>query len=271
MLYGALIGDIVGSRFEWNNYKKTDFELFNYKCRCTDDSIMTIAVHEACKNILKYDYNDSNAYDEFIRCMQKWGRKFPGVGYGSSFSAWLEEKNPEPYNSWGNGSAMRVSAVGCVFDNLLDVEKYAKMSAMVSHNHEEGIKGALAVAVPVYYCYRLGFSIDQKKKMIKNYIEKDLGYKLESLKKIRPKYKFDVSCQGTIPVAIECVLEGNSYEEVIRLAVSMGGDSDTIAAIAGSIAEPLFGIPYDIAEKSEKYMYPEVVRYLEENDIFAED
>lgn len=257
MLYGAIIGDIVGSRFEEGyNPKKKNFELFHYQDKFTDDTIMTIAIYEAITEIIDNNCNADEAYQLFINYMQKWGRLYPGAGYGSSFYAWLYSDMPQPYNSWGNGSAMRVSAIGNMFNTLEETEKYARISAMVSHDHVEGIKGAVAIAGAIYLA-----RTTHSKKAIKKYI-RNLGYTLKPSFLVRPKYEFDVSCQGTIPVAVEAFLESKSFEDAIRIAISMGGDSDTIGAITGSIAEAFYGIPDTFIEQCNSYLDDNILSVL---------
>lgn len=249
-MYGALIGDYVGSRFEFNNIKSKDFELFHKDCRYTDDTVMTLAIKSAIDTIINpKDTNNDDAFyyptpnsieDErkhiIVDAMQYWGKVFPGKGYGGSFSNWLASDDPKPYNSWGNGSAMRVSYVGWVFKTLYQTEKYAKMTAEVTHNHPEGIKGAVTTAGCVYLARK-----KYPKWFIKRYVMSK-GYKLRPCDEVRPTYQFDVSCQGTIPVAVEAFLESTDFEDAIRTAISMGGDSDTIGAITGAIAEAYYGM-----------------------------
>lgn len=254
MLYGAIIGDIAGSRFEREpNPKKKTFELFHPRNKYTDDSVMTIAVYEATKEIIRTQCDDTVAQQIYVKYLRKWGRLYPNAGYGIRFNRWLYSENPQPYNSWGNGSAMRVSAIGYLFDNLTETEKYAKLSAEVTHNHPEGIRGAIAIAGAIYLA-----RTTHSKRKIKKYI-KQLNYKLRPNILVRPKYEFDVSCQGTIPVAIESFLESKSFEDAIRNAVSMGGDSDTIAAITGSIAEAYYEIPNSFITECHKYLDNELL------------
>jgi len=230
-MLGAIIGDIVGSVYEWNNIKTKEFPLFSEKCHFTDDTVMTIAVADAILNGAKSD--------DFIESFNRFGNLFPGAGYGGSFRKWLISDVKAPYNSWGNGSAMRVSPCGWVADSLQETENLAEVSAAVTHNHPEGIKGAKATAAAIYLA-RIGKS----KSEIKDYIESTYGYDLSrTLDEKRPSYKFDVSCQGTVPEAIIAFLESKGFEDAIRNAISLGGDSDTLAAITGSIAEAAYGIP----------------------------
>ena len=234
-ILGAIVGDVIGSVYEWNNVKSIDFPLFKPETTFTDDSVLTIATMKA----ILHKENYTKTYQEF-------GRNFPNRGYGERFIWWLMETNPKPYNSWGNGSAMRVSPIGWFFDTIEDVLEQAKKSAEVSHNHPEGIKGAQAVAAAVYLA-RNGKS----KNEIKEYISHNFSYDLDrTIDEIRPIYKFDVSCQGSVPEAIIAFLESSDFENAIRLAISIGGDSDTIACITGAIAEAYYKeIPNDIIEK----------------------
>jgi ADP-ribosylglycohydrolase len=235
MITGALAGDIIGSVYEFHNIKSTDFELFSPKTTFTDDSVMTIASMYALLN----DGNYAEAYQSF-------GKKYPNRGYGNRFHYWLYEEKPKPYDSWGNGSAMRSSPAGWYRNTLEEVLSEAEKSAAVSHNHPEGIKGAQATAAAVFLA-RTGSS----KEEIKKYIEKTFGYDLDrKVDDIRPDYQFDESCQGTVPEAIIAFLESTDFENAIRLAISLGGDSDTLACITGAVAEAFYGgVPDHIALK----------------------
>jgi ADP-ribosylglycohydrolase len=235
LLIGALAGDIIGSRFERYNIKSTEFELFQRSSHFTDDTVLTIATAESI-------LNKSSIAEAF----QKYGRRYPNAGYGGTFYRWIFEENPQPYNSWGNGSAMRVSPVGHAYSSEEEVLEQAKKSAEVSHNHEEGIKGAQATAMCVFLA-RTGHSKDE----IRRYVESNFGYDLSiSLDEIRPNYYFDVSCQGSVPHAIRAFLESNDFESAIRLAISIGGDSDTIACISGGIAQAYYkSIPEEIVQE----------------------
>lgn len=226
-MLGAIIGDFIGSVYEFDNIETTDFPLFIEESCYTDDSIMTIAVADW---LLRGG--------SLVTVLQKYGRKYPDPegGYGGRFASWLQEAHPLPYNSLGNGSAMRVSAVGWYFDTLEKTLEVAKESASVSHNHPEGIKGAQAVAVAIFLA-RTGKS----KVEIKQYIKDTFSYDLDrTCDDIRPTYQFDESCQGTVPEAIIAFLDSTDFESAIRLAVSLGGDSDTIACITGAIAEAYY-------------------------------
>ena len=248
MVYGATLGDYIGSRFEWHNIKTKNFNLFDNRCHPTDDTIMTLAVQEACERIKSECCNDERAKEIFVECMQSWGRVFQHVGYGKSFKAWIFNPNPKPYNSWGNGSAMRVSPIAWAFNTLKDVEHYAALSSEVTHNHPEGIKGAVTTAGCIFLA-RTGVN----KHAIKKYVMSK-GYRLKFNFMVRKNYRFDVSCMGTIPVAVESFLESKNFEDAIRNAISMGGDSDTIGAITGSIAEAFYGVPTELKNKADKIL-----------------
>lgn len=257
MLFGATIGDIVGSRFEAHDYKGKDFEFYNYEDRFTDDTVMTMAIYEACVEIKEKNYTDPTDIENCFRdSMVRWGREYQGVGYGGRFCEWLFSDDPQPYGSWGNGSAMRVSPIGWLFNSIEEVEKFAEYSANPTHNHPEGVKGAKAVAVAVF----LARTTHDKHK-IKKYI-RSLGYKLHRCGAVRPKYKFDVSCQGTIPVAVESFLESHSFEDAVRNAISMGGDSDTIGAITGAIAEAYYGVPEELKNGCKAYLDDKILSII---------
>lgn len=228
-MLGAVFGDIIGSAYEWNNVKEKDFPLERPGTRYTDDSVMTLAV---AKWLLE---DPSHSESHLIKCMQKLGRGHIRAGYGGRFKEWLLSKDPQPYNSWGNGSAMRVSPVALYTNTIQEALELARITAIVTHNHPEGVKGALAVAESVFIC-REAKDIDTAKDEIRRTISQKYGYNLDrTLDEIRPDYKFDVSCQGSVPEAIIAFLESTSLEDCARNAVSIGGDSDTIAAIACSI------------------------------------
>ena len=228
-ILGAIVGDIVGSTREWNNVKTEDFELLPAGSRFTDDTVMTLAVAEWLMT------DPAHSERALVECMQRLGRKYPYVGYGSMFRFWLYTENPEPYNSFGNGSAMRVSPVGLYANSMEEALELARITASVSHNHPEGIKGAQAIAAAIYLKRTEEFDT---KGEIKRFIEKHFGYNLDTdLREIRKDYAFDVTCQGSVPIAIMAYLqEPYRAEKAIRLAVSMGGDSDTIGCMTASIA-----------------------------------
>ena len=257
-MLGAYIGDIVGSVYEWHNIHTKEFPLFTAGSRFTDDSVMTCAVANVLarykENGLPYD-ELSAAFAEEMRCL---GNKYPDRGYGSKFMMWLINPEAGPYNSLGNGSAMRVSAAGWYGETLAETEDLAKISAAVSHNHPSGIKGAQAIAVAVFMA-RNKFT----KVAINEYIEKKF-YKLDfTINGIRPTYKGLITCDGSVPEALEVFLEGRDFEDTIRLAISLGGDSDTIAAMAGAIAEAYYGVPEAIAQQAMPYLAPEMLGSIE--------
>ena len=238
-MLGAIAGDIIGSTYEFCNTKSMDFELFEHGCRFTDDTVMTLAV---AKWLME---DEAHTIHYLIYCMQELGRLHPDAGYGGRFLGWLWEDDPQPYNSWGNGAGMRVSPVGLYSKTLDEASALAAVTASVSHNHAEGVKGAQAIATSVFLAKE-----GKSKAEIKAYVEKTFGYDLNrTIAEIRPRYGFDVSCQGSVPESIIAFLEGNSFEEVIRLAISLGGDSDTIGAMAGAIAACVYPIPDEIAER----------------------
>lgn len=247
-MLGAMIGDIVGSIYEWHNIKTTDFEFFKPTCTFTDDTVLTAATAQA----LLTDGNYTRAYQDF-------SRRYPDRGYGGRFTEWIWMEDPQPYNSWGNGSAMRVSPVGFAFDTVEEVLAEAKRSASVTHNHPEGIKGAQATALTILLARQ---GVDQA--AIREEISRRFGYDLNrSVAEIRPAYRFNESCQGTVPEAIIAFLESTDFENAIRLAISLGGDSDTLANITGGIAEAFYGIPEEIAEKGKSYLPDEFLGILE--------
>lgn len=244
-MYGAILGDIIGSPYEFDRSGKTkNFPLFSPHSCFTDDTVMTIAVAEA---LLDAPEDDDRIREALIKSMQKWGRLYPDAGYGVRFCDWLLCSDPQPYNSWGNGSAMRVSSVAWLYDDLDTVRRMARLSAEVSHDHPEGIKGAEATAAAIFLG-RTGHT----KAQIKAYIEETFHYDLSrTCDQIRPAYHHVESCQETVPEAITAFLEGESFEDVIRTAVSLGGDCDTLTAIAGSIAEGFYGVPEALIAECE--------------------
>ena len=244
-MYGAILGDIIGSPYEFDmGDKAKDFPLFSKRSEFTDDSVMTIAVAEAFLDVLEVNAKPSDdVIKELLVCkMKKYGKLYPNAGYGVRFSWWLRTDTPEPYNSFGNGSAMRVSSVAWLFNSIETVRHAARLSAEVTHNHPEGIKGAEATASAIYLA-RTGYSKDE----IRQYIENEFDYVLNrTCDEIRPDYHHVESCMETVPEAITAFLEGESFEDVIRTAVSLGGDCDTLTAIAGSIAEGFYGVPEEL-------------------------
>lgn len=255
-MLGAIIGDVVGSVYEFQSDKTKDFPLFSADSRPTDDSVMTCAVALAC--IDSGCESESKFKNALIARMHQLGEEYPDAGYGGRFAAWLENGDVEPYGSWGNGSAMRVSPVAYLSNNIVDVEKYARWSAEVTHNHPEGIKGAQAAACAVFLA-RKGKGKDVIRRYISEYYY-DLDFTLDE---IRGDYCFDVTCAGTVPQAIECFLEAESFEDTIRSAISLGGDGDTLAAIAGAIAEAYYGIPDELAEEASVYLDDTILGIVE--------
>lgn len=234
-MLGAIVGDIVGSVYEFVPHKSKIFPLFSAHSVFTDDTVMTLAVAEALMN--------GGTEANYIYSMQKWARQYPDCGFGTLFSSWIFQENPRPYNSFGNGSAMRVSPVAWFYNTLEDVENAAAISASVTHNHLEGIRGAQATAAAVFLA-RTG----NEKEEIQAYIEKRFNYDLNlTCDEIRPDYFFNETCQETVPQAIVAWLESDCFEDAIRNAVSLGGDSDTLAAITGAVAQAYYGIPPFIA------------------------
>lgn len=224
-MIGAIIGDIIGSVYEWRPVKSTEFSLYQKESRFTDDTVLTIATAESI--LRKIDFAEN---------YKRWALKYPKAGYGKIFMDWTNSDSLLPYNSWGNGSAMRISPVGFAFDKIDDVFLTAENSAKVTHNHPEGIKGAQTVASAIFLARQ-----NSSKEEIKNFIENNFGYDLSrNLDEIRPKYKFDVSCQGSVPESIISFLESVDYESAVKNAVSLGGDSDTMACIAGGIAQAYY-------------------------------
>ncbi len=248
-LCGAIAGDIIGSIYEWNRTKETDFHLFTLSSKFTDDTVMTVA---------NADWLLTG--DSLLGIMQDYGNRYPHAGYGGMFRSWLREDEPKPYNSFGNGSAMRVSPVGWAFDTLEETLEAAKQSAEITHNHPEGIKGAQATAACIFLA-RTGKS----KQEIKEYIEQTFGYNLNrTCDEIRPDYHFDVTCQGSVPESIIAFLESTNFESAIRLAVSLGGDADTMGAITGGIAEAYYGgVPEHIRKEVLKRLPNEFIDVMQ--------
>lgn len=243
-MIGAIAGDIIGSVYEHRPIKTKDFPLFHPRCRFTDDTVLTVAIAHAILSGV--------SYRESVR---KFGRTHPHAGYGGLFRRWLLSEDPQPYNSWGNGAAMRVSPIGLAFGSEREVLRQARHSAAITHNHPEGIKGAQATALAMFWG-RTGRS----KEEIREAIMERFGYDLtRTVDSIRPRYSFDVSCQGTVPEAIVCFLDGTSYEDAVRNAVSLGGDSDTLACITGGIAEAFYGpVAETIRTRVQKLLPPDL-------------
>ena len=234
-MLGAIAGDIIGSVYEWHNVKITDFELFSSGCRFTDDSVLTVALADAI--LSGADYAEK---------MKEYFHRYPNAGYGGRFADWVLSHPSFPYNSWGNGAAMRISPVGYAYETLEETLSKAEFYTEVTHNHPEGIKGGCATAAAIFLARSKKSKTD-----IKAYISSNFGYDLDrTLDEIRPTYHFDVSCQGTVPQAITAFLESTDFEDAIRKAISLGGDSDTLACITGGIAQAFYGgVPESISER----------------------
>ena len=245
-MIGAIIGDIVGSRFEFDNHRSKEFELFTDADFCTDDTVMTLAIGKALKECGgKYEDLSERA----IHCMREIGRHYPDCGYGGSFYHWIYGSDPKPYNSYGNGAAMRVSACGEFGRTLDEVKWFSAAVTAVTHNHPEGMKGAEATAVAIFLA-KSGRSKEEIGDFVRNnYYTLDF-----TLDEIRPTYRFNETCQGTVPQAIEAFLESTDFEDAIRNAISVGGDSDTLAAITGGIADAYYGVPKNLEKQAVSYL-----------------
>lgn len=257
-MFGAILGDIIGSPYEFDRGNKSkEFPLFSPGSYFTDDTVMTIAVAEAFMSSAP-DSTDDEMRHNLITSMRKYGKLYPNAGYGGRFMVWLNS-DPKPYNSFGNGSAMRVSSVAWLYNDIDTVRRMARLSADVTHNHPEGIKGAEATASAIFLA-RTGHS----KAEIKAYIEQEFCYSLNrTCDEIRPAYFHVESCQETVPEATTAFLEGNNFEDVIRTAVSLGGDCDTLTAIAGSIAEGFYGVSDELKAECKNRLSPDLLSVLE--------
>ncbi len=244
-IMGAIVGDIVGSVYEFNNYGHKDFELFSSGCFATDDSIMTISVAKALMDC-NGDY--SRLSQCAVSAMQEIGRNYPGCGYGGRFYGWIFNDHPEPYESYGNGAAMRVSPVAYVAETLDEVKLLSEKVTAVSHNHPEGLKGAEATAVGTWMALN-GYSKTEIIQEMERYYTLDF-----TIDVIRPYYRFNETCQQTVPQAIECFKEADGFEDTLRTAISLGGDSDTLSAIACSLAGAYYGVPENIEQKAMTYL-----------------
>ena len=273
-LLGAIVGDIVGSRFEFNNHRSKAFDLFTDDCFATDDSIMSLAVAKAIMKTestidkSQGDYRLSSSYNhllgEFaVKYMQQIGRNYPNCGYGGMFGSWVFSAKPEPYNSFGNGAAMRIGPAGFTARTESEAISLSKTITSVTHDHPEGIKGAEATTIAVFLACQ-GFSKgDIRVRISRDYYSMDF-----TIDEIHSSYAFNETCQETVPQAIQCFLESDSFEDAIRTAVSLGGDSDTIAAITGAIAEAYYGIPDDIRNKALSYLDGELLAIFFEWEDF---
>jgi len=257
-MIGAMMGDMIGAPYEFDRGGKTKkFPLFSGGSQFTDDSVMTVAVAEALLDSQGGD--DEVIREALVASMMKWGHRYPDAGYGMMFYRWLQSERPEPYGSYGNGSAMRVSAAGWLFDTLEETRHAALLTAEVSHNHPEGVKGAEAVASAIWMA-RNG----KGKKEIRNYIVSEFGYDLSrTCDEIRPGYYHVETCQRTVPEAITAFLEGTDFEDVIRTAVSLGGDCDTLTCIAGSIAEAFYPVPEEMEKECRRRLPDDMLEVLD--------
>ena len=246
MLYGAIIGDIVGSVYEFHNLRSKKFPFMTDRCYITDDSCMTIALASAIKQWKEKGGDLSQIATESMRLV---GNRYPDKGYGGMFWQWLRDPDMGPYNSWGNGAAMRISAAGYLGESITEVKRISYMVTSVTHDHIEGIKGAEATAVAIFLA-RNGCS----KEEIAEYIEKNYYDLCDCLEDLQADYDWDSSCQGTVPPALQCFFESTDYEDAIRNAISIGGDSDTIAAITGAVAGAYYGVPAELKEKAKAYL-----------------
>ena len=256
-MLGAIVGDIVGSQLEWKEKQNYDFPLFTGACHYTDDSLMTLAIGEAFV-LWRGRWREEGFQSFVIERMVKMGREHQAASWGEKFYQWFM-RTPVPYNSCGNGAAMRVSSVGWVSESEDDVRYFSRLVTEVSHNHPEGLKGAESVAMAIYLA-RIGTPMEQiRKRMIEYYPE----IETMTVKKIRREYGIDaggrfITCQGSVPQAIVCFLESHSFEDAVRLAVSLGGDTDTQGAIAGSIAEAYYGVPVEIEDEAIPFLTPKL-------------
>ena len=249
-MLGAIIGDIVGSIYEFDNIKTKNFPLFTPACYFTDDTVMSVAVAECL----------INKDPDYARAFRRWGRNYPDAGYGGMFDGWLRSDSLSAYNSWGNGSAMRVGPVGFAFDTLDEVMAEAERTARVTYDHPEGIKGAQATAAAIFMARQRG-----SKEEMRHFIATRFGYDLRrTLDSIRPNYEFNESCAETVPEAIIAFLEATGFEDAIRNAISLGGDSDTLACITGGVTEAYYEIPSDIAKQAMKFIDEPIAKVVME-------
>jgi len=262
-MLGAIIGDIAGSRFEFNNIRSKEFDLFAKDSRITDDSIMTLAIAKA---IMACNGDWQQLEYNAVKYMQEIGRKYPNCGFGGMFRKWMFSNAPEPYNSYGNGAAMRVSSCGFIARTEEEAILLSRKVTEVTHNHAEGLKGAEAVSVAIFIARNGAAKSEIKERMEKDYYS--LNFTLDG---IRDDYKFNETCQETVPQAIVAFLESVSFEDAIRGAVSIGGDSDTLAAITGSIAEAYYNVPSDLRSKALSFLDRELISIYEEWEKFNQE
>lgn len=273
-MLGALIGDIAGSRYERNNHKDKDFDLFGEGCRLTDDSILTLAVAKALMetekeikpSVSSFDFDieyDGRLGQLTVKYLQELGRKYPDAGYGGYFFKWLQQEAPMPYGSSGNGSAMRISPAGLAARTEAEAIRLSQVITEVTHNSEDGLRGAEAVAVAIYMAKTGFLKTEIRRRISLNYYPLDF-----TIDEIRPDYRFSATCEGSVPQAILCFLEADSFEDAIRTAVSLGGDSDTIAAIAGSIAAAYYGVPLKLRDQALTFLDREQRAIFNEWEVF---
>lgn len=258
-MIGAIIGDIVGSRFEWHNHRSKTFDFFSPDCFFTDDSIMTLAVAKA---ILVSDGQPQRLPSNTVYWMRKLGQPYPNSGYGGRFYDWMYTDSPAPYNSFGNGAAMRVSACGYAGRTLSEVRQLSAAVTGVTHNHPEGLKGAEATAVCIFMALH-----GESMASIRSHVQKYYYPLSFTLDEIRDSYRFNETCQETVPQAIEAFLESSSFEDAVRGAISIGGDSDTLAAITGSIAEAYYGVPAALRNQALTYLDDRLRNVLDEFEV----
>lgn len=265
-MYGAILGDMIGAPYEFDRGdKRKDFPLFSAASEFTDDTVISIAVVEAMMD--SFEKSDDEVKEALVRSLQKWGHCYPDAGYGCMFSDWLHSVNPKPYGSCGNGSAMRVSSIGWLYDTLEQTRHYARLSAEITHNHPEGIKGAEATASAIFLAHHA-----KNKSEIRDYVSHEFGYDLSrSCDKIRPDYHHVETCQQTVPEAITAFLEGNDFEDVIRTAVSLGGDADTLTCIAGGIAEAYYDVPDALKTECRKRLPNDLLAVLDRFTSIQDD
>lgn len=249
-MLGAIAGDIIGSPFEFAPYKYKDFPLFSEFSNFTDDTVLTVAIAD----ILLHDL-------DIVETLKRYSKKYPDRGYGGSYLRWVTSESNKPYNSWGNGSAMRTSPVGFFYNSEMDICNAARLCASVTHNHPHGIRGAQATSFSIFLA-RYGTSKEDIRREISRWFNYDLS---KTVDEIRPDYRFDVSCQGSVPQSIIAFLESESFEDAIRIAVSLGGDADTMACIAGGIAEAFYGaVPEEIEKETRKRLPAEFIELIDE-------
>ena len=261
-MYGSILGDMIGCPYEFDQGDKTkDFPLFSRRSSFTDDTVMTCAVAEALLDVRDAgtESDDEAVKAALVRSMRAWGQKYPYAGYGARFNRWLSAARPQPYNSCGNGSAMRVGPAGWLYDTMEETRRMARLTSVVTHDHPEGIKGAEAIAVAIFLA-RTGST----KAEIKDYVVREFGYDLSrTCDEIRPHYHHVETCQKSVPEALTGFFEGADFEDVIRTTVSLGGDCDTLACIAGSVAEAFYGVPEELKDECRRRLAPDLTEVLD--------